>query len=66
MEAIKESFLSGYPDVIPYDCTQQILEQMKKDICKIKAGTKRGTGFFCKIPFPDKKICYLYLSLIIM
>ena len=27
---------------------------MEKNICKIKIGNEQGTGFFCKIPFPDK------------
>ena len=28
---------------------------MEKCICKIKAGEKKATGFFCKIPFPNKE-----------
>ena len=28
---------------------------MEKKICKIKIGNIRGTGFFCKIPFPNKE-----------
>ena len=27
---------------------------MEKNICKIKIKGQQGTGFFCKIPFPDK------------
>ena len=27
---------------------------MEKNICKIKKGKELGTGFFCKIPFPNK------------
>ena len=27
---------------------------MEKNICKIKIGNKQGTGFFCKIPIPNK------------
>ena len=27
---------------------------MEKCICKIYQNGKKGTGFFCKIPFPDK------------
>ena len=38
-----------------YECTKKILEQMEKNICKNKIGKEQGTGFFCKIPFPDKK-----------
>ena len=35
--------------------TKTIIEQMEKNICKIKIGNTQGTGFFCKIPFPDKE-----------
>ena len=54
MELKKESNLAGYPTFISYESTQKILEQMEKNICKIKIGQNQGTGFFCKIPFPDK------------
>ena len=54
MEVNKESILIGYPKVITYECTKKILEQMEKSISKIKIGKEQGTGFFCKIPFPDK------------
>ena len=51
----KESFLTGYPKPISYDCNKKILEQMEKNIFKIKIGNEQGTGFFCKIPFPNKE-----------
>ena len=54
MEGEKESKLTGYPDLFSYNCTKIILEQMEKHICKIKTEQNQGTGFFCKIPFPDK------------
>ena len=54
MEEIKETVLTGYPNIIPFDCTKKIIEQMRKDICKIKIGEEQWTGFFCKIPFPNK------------
>ena len=54
MENNKESILTGYPNVIPYECHNNIKEQMEKDICKLNIGTAQGTGFFCKIPFPDE------------
>ena len=54
MDGKKESVLTGYPNVISYECTQKIIEQMGSYICKIKIGQEQGTGFFCKIPFPDK------------
>ena len=54
MEKQKECNLSGYPNVIPYESSKKIIEQMEKNICKIKIGNNQGTGFFCKIPFPTK------------
>ena len=53
MEDNKEATLTGYPNVISYECSKRILEQMTRNICKFKIGGKQGTGFFCKIPFPD-------------
>ena len=53
MEDENESLLIGYPSTINYECTKKIMEQMTKNICKIKIGQNQGTGFFCKIPFPD-------------
>ena len=63
---LKEKILTEYPNVISYECTKKIIEQMEKNICKIKIGNEQGTGFFCKIPFPDKIICYQYLLQIII
>ena len=54
MEENKESIIIGNPTVISYESTKKIVKQMKKNVCKIKIGKKQGTGFFCKIPFPDK------------
>ena len=54
MEAKKESIINNYPNVISYECTKKSLEQMEKTICKIFIKNIQGTGFFCKIPFPDK------------
>ena len=50
---MKENILDGYPKVISYESTKKILEQMEKNVFKIKIGFHQGTGFFCKIPFPD-------------
>ena len=55
MEYYKEVSLSDYPNSISYECTKKIMEQMEKNICKIKIGNIKGTGFFCKIPFPSKE-----------
>ena len=54
MESNKESLLIGYPNPLSYECTKKIIEQMEKCICKIKIGKIQGTGFFCKIPIPNK------------
>ena len=53
MEVHKEKGMTGNPNVISYRCTKKILEQMDKNICKIKINNNQGTGFFCKIPFPN-------------
>jgi len=53
MELLPEKLLVGYPGIISYECCKNILKQMEKNICKIKIGESRGTGFFCKIPFPN-------------
>ena len=53
MEDNKETILSNYPNVIPYECSKKIIEQMERNICKINIGKTQGTGFFCKIPFPN-------------
>ena len=56
MEPIKEKLLNERPSMISYEGTMEILNQMNKYICKIKMGDgAQGTGFFCKIPFPDEK-----------
>ena len=39
--------------LIKLECAEKIIEQMKKNICKIILDQVQGTGFFCKIPFPD-------------
>ena len=49
-----ENHITGYPKTISFNCTETIIEQMRKNICLIKIGKKQGTGFFCEVPFPDK------------
>ena len=51
----KEKLINEFPNTIDYDCTKKILDQMEKNICKIKINNEQGTGFFCKIPFPTKE-----------
>ena len=51
----KEKDIKGSSNSISYEILETILEQMRNCICLInckKGGN--GTGFFCKIPFPDK------------
>lgn len=49
-----ENSIAGLPKVIPYEAFNKTKEQMEKCICKVKIGKTIGTGFFCKIPFPDR------------
>ena len=41
-------------NIISYETTKTIIDQMEKNICKINIGNLQGTGFFCQILFPDK------------
>ena len=61
MEVYNESKIGNYPDIINYECSKKIIKQMEKCVCKIKLDKEnkektdiQGTGFFCKIPFPDR------------
>ena len=54
MEEQKESVLNNYSNIISYESSKKIIEQMEKNISSIKIGEKQGTGFFCKIPFPNQ------------
>ena len=51
-EEENERCLDGYPKIISYKNSKKIIEQMEENICKIRIGNIKGTGFFCKIPFP--------------
>ena len=51
----EEKFLPGYSRPITYEKIKEILHQMENFICRIKIDNNiKGTGTFCKIPFPDK------------
>ena len=50
-----EKLLFKYPNIISFESTKTTIKQMEKKICKIKIRDNQGTGFFCKIPFPDKE-----------
>ena len=54
MEEQKESVLNNYSNLISYESSKKIIEQMEKNISSIKIGEEQGTGFFCKIPFPNQ------------
>ena len=51
---IKESLIESQPIPVDLKGTEIILSQMENCICKIYQNDKKGTGFFCKIPFLDK------------
>ena len=44
-----ERFIDNYPIQASIKTTENILEQMKRSVCKIYNGREKGTGFFCKI-----------------
>jgi hypothetical protein len=51
---IKEKYIEDYPIPITLEITEIILSQMKSSVCKIYLDNgNKGTGFFCKIPYPD-------------
>ena len=51
---IKEKDLLEHPNPISSDKLETILEQINKCICDIKCPVEgHGTGFFCRIPYPD-------------
>ena len=51
---IKECGINDHPNPIPVEDLEIITEQIKKCICDIKSSNKsHGTGFFCKLPYPD-------------
>ena len=51
-----ESKKAGYPDSISLECTDTIIKQMRSKVCKIFSNSCNGTGFFCKIKFPNNKL----------
>ena len=53
MELENEHEMKRNLNIISYESTKKILTQMEKSICEIKNDSNQGTGFFCKIPFPD-------------
>ena len=56
MESIKENMINNCQISISEKEKENLLEQNKKNICKIHMNNgNQCTGFFCKIPFPEKK-----------
>ena len=54
-EKIKETLIEDQPSPVDIEGTKLILSQMENCICKIvNDDGRKGTGFFCRIPFPDK------------
>ena len=55
MEINPEIFFEKSPKPVSFENTEKILYQMKNCICKIyKNNGEKGTGFFCKIPYPNQ------------
>ena len=59
---IKQNIIAGEALPISSGKEEEINNQMKNSVCKIYANDKYGTGFLCKIPFPDQ---YHYLPVLI-
>ena len=52
---IPEKNLANIPDEVPNNILKIIIEQSQNSLCKINCNDRgNDTGFFCKIPFPDK------------
>ena len=49
------AIIRGSPDFVSLKVIYKIIEQMKKCICKIIIANCTGTGFFCYIPYNNKK-----------
>jgi len=43
--------------IVSSEQSENVARQSKQYICKITIGQKIGTGFLCKIPFPDESNC---------
>ena len=57
MAEIKVKNTNDYPESISLKGTEEIVEQMKKKVCKIFIGNDiKGTGFFCKIPYNNNEL----------
>ena len=52
----KEKIINNYPKPVTIKGTMKILYQLQNCICKIENKNGNGTGFFCYIPYKNKKI----------
>ena len=54
-DIIKQKHISNSANIIELNNAETLINQMKNSLCKINLidGSK-GSGFFCKIPYPDK------------
>lgn len=59
---IDEAFITESSLQISMETTEIILKQMKKSVCKILNGNKKGTGFFCNIPLQNDKIIKVLIT----
>jgi V8-like Glu-specific endopeptidase len=56
----KEVFVNRQPIPVPLEGMKTIIYQMENSICKIYGENgKKATGFFCSIPYFDKKLPFL-------
>ena len=55
-EIENEKFLENSPSPVTIEGTNTILNQLKTCVCKIENKLGNGTGFFCYIPYKNKKI----------
>lgn len=51
---VNEARIKGSPDLITHSQIRNIYHQMNNCVCKIIKNEIRGTGFFCKVPFPNQ------------
>ena len=58
-EIEKEKSIVEYPLPVTIEGTIKILDQIQNCICKIENKNGNGTGFFCYIPFKNKKLTVL-------
>ena len=55
-----EKNINDYPEAISLKGTEELVEQMKKKVCKIIIGNEvKGTGFFCKTRFNNNELILL-------